>query len=283
MATRIGDGRHHVAPGGDFIASRSAFVPALEVFARALNPTSYPVHVHDRWQLTWVLGGCVQLVFRGGSCLLRAGDVILAAPFEPIGGRVCEGGPFGFVTLQIPHELLRERRQRGVIARRGGAAICHRLLETLVQARSAEDHRDALIESSDAIASTDCVTLASERTRLHPAVGRARALLEDPGEGARQLSELADAIRLHEHYIIALFKSEIGVPPHQYVMARRVERARKLLNEGRALNAVAAECGFNDQSHLTRDFKRTFGVTPGAYQAHHCQLNFLQNFPPVAA
>jgi transcriptional regulator GlxA family with amidase domain len=225
----------------------------------------------------------VELVFRGGSCVLRAGDAILASPFEPIGGRVYEGRPFGFVTLQVPHELLSGRSQRGVRARRGGATICHRLLQELIRAPSAEDQSAALIESFRAIASSDCVTLASERTRLHPAVGQARSMLEDPCEGALHLNELAEAIRLNEHYIIALFKSEIGVPPHQYVMARRVERARKLLNEGQALNAVAAECGFNDQSHLTRDFKKTFGVTPGAYQAHHGQLNFLQNFPLVAA
>ena len=55
-----------------------------------------------------------------------------------------------------------------------------------------------------------------------------------------------------------------NLPPHQYVIARRVERAQQLLHPDRdlALAEIAARVGFSDQSHLTRHFKRVVGVTP---------------------
>ena len=46
----------------------------------------------------------------------------------------------------------------------------------------------------------------------------------------------------------------------------RAERARVLIREGRTLATAAAECGFVDQSHLTRVFRRQFGFTPGAWR-----------------
>src|SRR3990172_7145654 len=99
MSTRIGDRRHHVALGDEFIASRSAFIPELEVFARTHHSNSYAIHLHDRWQLTWILSGVANLWHCGGSRILHTGDAFLAAPFEPIGGRAHKGAPFGFVTL----------------------------------------------------------------------------------------------------------------------------------------------------------------------------------------
>jgi AraC family transcriptional regulator len=58
------------------------------------------------------------------------------------------------------------------------------------------------------------------------------------------------------------------LPPHRYVIARRVERARQLLQGGDlSLAEVAAHVGFSDQSQLTRHFKRHVGVTPGQFRA----------------
>ena len=56
-----------------------------------------------------------------------------------------------------------------------------------------------------------------------------------------------------------------GLPPHQYVIARHVERAQQLLHEGGdfSLAQVAASAGFPDQSVFSHHFKRIVGVTPG--------------------
>jgi AraC-like DNA-binding protein len=53
--------------------------------------------------------------------------------------------------------------------------------------------------------------------------------------------------------------------PHAYVTQVRVRRAKSLLREGLPIAMVAAEAGFYDQAHLTRQFKCIVGVTPGRY------------------
>ncbi|ESU46140.1 AraC family transcriptional regulator [Streptomyces sp. HCCB10043] len=55
------------------------------------------------------------------------------------------------------------------------------------------------------------------------------------------------------------------MPPHQYVTARRVDLARRLLLEGVSPGEAAGAVGFHDQSHLTRHFKRIAGTTPGRF------------------
>lgn len=61
------------------------------------------------------------------------------------------------------------------------------------------------------------------------------------------------------------FKASLGQPPHRYVLTLRLERARRLLDTSCAsLSDVAQRAGFSDQAHLTRLFKRAFGITPGA-------------------
>ena len=60
-----------------------------------------------------------------------------------------------------------------------------------------------------------------------------------------------------------MFKQTTGLPPHQFVIHQRVERAKLLIVEGQlSLAQIALAVGFSDQSQLNRHFKRLVGVTP---------------------
>jgi AraC family transcriptional regulator len=77
------------------------------------------------------------------------------------------------------------------------------------------------------------------------------------------LAELAAVAGVSASHFKALFKRSTGLPVHQYVVRRRVERARLLLQERTATIAdVAAQTGFANQSHLARWMRRVAGVTP---------------------
>jgi AraC family transcriptional regulator len=77
------------------------------------------------------------------------------------------------------------------------------------------------------------------------------------------LADLAAVAHLSEFHFARLFKESTGQAPHQFLIERRVERAKELLAEGRlTLAEVAAAVGFSDQSHFTRHFKRRVGATP---------------------
>lgn len=90
------------------------------------------------------------------------------------------------------------------------------------------------------------------------------------------MAELADTLRigalasgqgLSREGFSRRFSRGVGMPPHAYRLAARLNEARRQLRAGQAIAAVAADTGFADQSHLGRHFRRLFGVTPGTYRA----------------
>lgn len=78
------------------------------------------------------------------------------------------------------------------------------------------------------------------------------------------VDELAAEVPLSVSRFTHAFRAALGVPPHQYVIGRRLERAREDLQRGgTSIAATARRWGFTDQSHFTRLFRKRFGVTPG--------------------
>lgn len=106
-----------------------------------------------------------------------------------------------------------------------------------------------------------------ERARggLSPVARRRTLELIDAKLDARlSIDTLAREAGMSPAHFARAFKQTLGRPPHRFLMSRRLERARHMLEEcGAAPSDVAARSGFADQAHLTRLFKREFGVTPG--------------------
>lgn len=101
------------------------------------------------------------------------------------------------------------------------------------------------------------------RSRL----GAIRDYIESNLDADLSLTAIADAVGARPHRLARDFRAGTGTPLHQYVIARRVERAARLLRTSATpIATIAAECGFTDQSHLTNVFRRRFGVTPSVYR-----------------
>jgi AraC family transcriptional regulator len=80
------------------------------------------------------------------------------------------------------------------------------------------------------------------------------------------LQDLADAAGVCVRQFSRAFRRAAGRSAHQYLMHRRVEHAKLLIGSGLSLAEVAVQCGFSDQSQLTRTFVRQVGTTPGRYR-----------------
>jgi AraC family transcriptional regulator len=92
--------------------------------------------------------------------------------------------------------------------------------------------------------------------------------IEDHLDASPTLEQMAAIARLSAYHFARQFKAATGLPPHQYVIARRVERAQQLLQQYRDLSLaeIAACAGFSDQSQFSHHFKRIVGVTPGQFR-----------------
>ena len=105
------------------------------------------------------------------------------------------------------------------------------------------------------------------RGRRSAIAGLARLLRTRLDDERPSLEALASELGTHPSHLVRVFRREYGLPPHRYVVTRRLDRARRLLLEGMPIAEVAAVAGFHDQSHLTRHFRALLGTTPGAFRS----------------
>ena len=113
-----------------------------------------------------------------------------------------------------------------------------------------------------------CPPAGDEAARREPqAVRRAREYLCANIDQRVLLSDLSAVAEMSRFQLMRAFRRVHGLPPHRYLTALRIARAKELIAAGLPLAGVAVESGFCDQSHLTRLFKQYVGVTPQAYAA----------------
>ncbi|HNW92865.1 MAG TPA: AraC family transcriptional regulator [bacterium] len=93
----------------------------------------------------------------------------------------------------------------------------------------------------------------------------ARQLLMTDLDRPRTVAAVARAVGLSRYHFIRAFAAGFGVTPHAYRTIMRVQQAKQFMMDGLTPVACAYQCGFADQSHLHRHFRRQVGVTPARY------------------
>jgi AraC-like DNA-binding protein len=95
---------------------------------------------------------------------------------------------------------------------------------------------------------------------------RARAILETDGDSAWTIAEVAREVRLSPFHLIRCFRALFGVTPHQFRTNARLERAQRLLGDGRSVTDAYLAVGFSSPGSFSHLFGRRVGVAPSAYR-----------------
>ncbi|MBK1837218.1 helix-turn-helix transcriptional regulator [Azospirillum sp. YIM B02556] len=113
--------------------------------------------------------------------------------------------------------------------------------------------------------------VGSAKTRLAAwQVRRVTAHVDAHLAGSIRNRDLAAAAKLSCGYFCQAFKDSFGCPPHAYIMRRRVQRAKELLETtDTPLSEIALDCGFSDQSHFSRIFRRVTGEVLRLWRHRH--------------
>jgi AraC-like DNA-binding protein len=91
-------------------------------------------------------------------------------------------------------------------------------------------------------------------------------LIDEDLQGKLSLTDLARSLDVSTSYLGRAFHRSIGVPPHQYIIQRRVDRARALIEDGEmSLSEVALAVGFADHSHMAATFRKVLKTSPSAF------------------
>ncbi|MCP3168284.1 AraC family transcriptional regulator [Myxococcus qinghaiensis] len=184
------------------------------------------------------------------------------------------------VDLRLPHSLLRMAAEdMGLDPDKVGLEERHHFrdeqIEHIAWALEAEYHADfpnGLLYRESLGLALAARLLARYRTEAEvrgglPASQLQRVIeyIENHLDEDLALASLARVAGVSASHFKTLFKRSTGLPAHEYVIQRRVERARTLLLRGEMpTGQVALEAGFSHQSHMARCMRRVLGVTPGA-------------------
>jgi AraC-like DNA-binding protein len=225
-------------------------------------------HLHDTFSVVILTKGCVSLESPRWRNIVYEGDVFLFNPFEVHAGgsrqRVAEYDVLypstRFVTdsLGLPAERLGFPSFRTDVLRK--CAKTQALLESLRTPDGASATVETALQSVLRECSLDPAGAPEKATR---AVRVACQVIHDMYMKPIGTDVLAAYARLNKCHFIRVFHRVTGLAPQSYMRQVRLARARELICTGAELVEVAQSTGFSDQAHLTREFKKVHGVTPG--------------------
>lgn len=252
----------------------------LELLRATYLNHSFARHTHDEFMIGVIEQGGCAFYYRGATHVAAAGSLVFINPGEAHDGSGTEAASLTYRALYPEVALLQQAaselagRPRGIpyfaapaVEDEPLSGLVRRLHLLLEEPASALERESCFLWTFAQVISRHAehrpapFSLGKEPL----AVRRAREYLEAHHTDQVTLAQLASIANLSPFHLLRVFRAALGLPPHAYLTQLRVARAKTLLSLGMPIPQVAFETGFVDQSHLTRQFKRFVGVTPGQY------------------
>ena len=240
----------------------------------------FPPHFHDTWAIGVIEAGVLRLQTARGEWIGGQGTILAFAPGEIHSAEALAPGGYRYRMIYPSTEMMRtivvhEHRdaealfQAPVFSDPTLAAKLVKAHQPLMEGSWGSEAESRLVAALRSLwrshRGADVVTDKHDPTDLQ-AVERARDFLGARFSKRVRLASIAAECGMSIFQLIRVFQRVLGVSPYAYLVQLRVNRARDLLHLGVGVSEVAYSCGFSDQSHLTRVFKKTIGVPPGMYQ-----------------
>jgi AraC-like DNA-binding protein len=240
---------------------------------------AYRKHRHDTYAICLTTAGVQGFDYRGAAEVSLPGQVVVLHPDELHDGRAATAAGFGYRIIYVEPALIFEAA-RAICGRdcalpfvRSPVVFSPKLAAAISGAFLGANHplaADSLVlQLAEGLVAADpsCGRARAPRRLDIAAVDRAREFLD--AERARVVgsAELEALTGLGRYELARQFRLVCGTSPYRYLLMRRLDRARQLLAEGRALADTALEAGFADQAHFTRMFRAAYGLTPARYRA----------------
>lgn len=237
---------------------------------------AFTPHRHDTYAVGITLEGVQSFDYRGSARHSLPGQIVVLHPDELHDGRSGDGAPFRYRTAYVaPTEMQRILCGRALPFVAGGVsedpglhrAVCA-LLGDLTHPLDPLEFEQALHDLTLALLAV-AGHQSPVRIANHAAVALARDYLDANLDRSVQLEDLERATGHDRWQLSRDFRALLGASPYRFLIFRRLDRARRMVAAGRSLAEVALACGFSDQSHFTRHFRKAFGMTPKAWAAAH--------------
>lgn len=259
---------------------RAQPIEGVERIEAWFQGNAYAMHRHDTYAIGRTLAGVQSFNYRRSRRDSLPGNTIVLHPDEAHDGQAGTGEGFRYRMIYVEPALFQDALggralpflEGGVTSNSRIAAATETLLQRVGHTLEPLEQSDALAELARALAAVAGMPhvrgkgdyLAARRARdyLHANFTRVVTLEEVEAATGRDRWSLS-----HD------FRTFYGTSPYRYLTMRRLDAVRRMLLSGISLASAAADAGFADQSHMTRHFLKTFGLTPGRW------LQIVSNAP----
>ena len=267
-------------------ATFRALTNDVSLMQASFSDHAFERHSHDCYAIGTTTHGVQRFRCKGRQYDSQAGDFVLFNPDEDHDGRRGTPDGFRYSIWYVPTDFIAS----SVAAESGLARSRYFARPHVADPQMAGKFR----RLSDNLTETGCESLRAESLvrafldtmlRRHGETPQLAAAKSRDVSGA-VLANIKDYIRTHyadditvsdlavvagvsRAHLTQAFTTAFHTPPHVFLNAVRIAQAQRRIRRGMPLAMVALECGFADQSHLTRRFKGSVGVTPSAWRTMH--------------
>jgi AraC-like DNA-binding protein len=272
VSTAIHTGLERSCSARDWVRTGTSR-PGFERMEASFGTLAFSPHRHDSYAIGVTLRGVQSFGYRGTTRHSLAGCCFVIHPDEKHDGRPGTDEGYGYRILYVaPHLIAEALPSRRLPFWREAVTQDARLRRVILAALGESDapledlQLDGIVTAlADALAADDPGCRATPEAACGRAVRLARECLDAAGPVSSAALERLTGLsrfRLTRH-----FEKSLGTSPHRYATMRRLERAKRLVAAGCSLAEAAAAAGFSDQAHMTRQFRRAYGLSPGQWRA----------------
>jgi AraC-like DNA-binding protein len=257
---------------------RPAGLPGLEALHARFVEHVYTPHSHPTWTVAVMSHGAARFEVDATRQRADRGELFVLEPEAVHTGMAAVPEGWAYQVLYLDPGLLHEwdegdnaapRAARWVVFRdpalRDSLARLHALLAAGTAGLELDESSLRVVQ-----ALRPHLRPAPREDRggfEHAAVRRARAYLTENWDQPVPLAALSSVAGLTRFELVRRFHQQTGLAPHAFQTNLRIAQARARLRAGEPIARVAAACGFADQAHFTRTFRRAVGVPPGRFAA----------------
>lgn len=244
---------------------------------------AYHMHAHETYSFGLTEFGAQAFGCRGESRMSSAGSVMAFNPDEPHDGRAGSEHGFTYQIIHIGPELVTDLLSDMAGHTSGLPLFTEPVLHDPLLAKALRRLYASLTTRASALARDEALAatvaaMVKRGARSAPAAARlssganavaaqrALAVLDDRFLDPLGADDLARVAGCSRFALYRAFKETYGLAPSDYQRLLRLRNARRLLAAGRPAAEAAVQSGFADQAHLTRWFRRSYGITPRTYQ-----------------
>ncbi|PKF80781.1 AraC family transcriptional regulator [Vibrio sp. vnigr-6D03] len=256
---------------------KSDDISGIELLSANYSTFEFAKHWHDELAIGLIEDGAEGLLYRGQNIVVPKNHIVAINPSEIHTGYAscAQGWQYRMFYFDIP--LIQQQFEQS------GLPIDPvvdfpviddpNLFQELRQLHLALEHTSFALTRESLLVTTleklfkryGSFTASEGKRHDNNVAFKVREYLLDNWFQNVALEELEEATGKSKFQLIRAFKASYGITPHQFLLLVKAHKAKKLLFEGNSCVETSLACGFYDQSHFNRNFKRAFGISPKNY------------------